>query len=110
MPSLLHSQMGIDGCIAGSSSQVLVLTIRDMKMGKKGSNSSTRKKKGDDSSKGGELIGEGECWDGSDNKICPGFSEEKKCNRRVSLTRDRKDRVQERQKNGAERREDGDGQ
>jgi len=35
------------------------------------------RKKGNDSGKGGELVGEGECWDGSDNKICPGFSEEK---------------------------------
>src|SRR6267378_1057581 len=45
-PSLLHSQMGIDGCIVGSSSQVLVLAIRDMKMGKKGNNRGARKKKG----------------------------------------------------------------
>src|SRR5260221_1145614 len=81
-PSLLHSQMGIDGRIAGSSSQVLVLTIRDMKMGKKGNNRGARKKKkGNDSSNGGELVREGEIkrhWDGGDNKICPRFSDEKK--------------------------------
>lgn len=45
-PSLLHSQMGIDGRIASSSSQVLVLAIRNMKMGKKGNGNSARKKGG----------------------------------------------------------------
>src|SRR5260221_3753791 len=59
MLSLLHSQMGIDGHIAGSSSQVLVLAIRDMKMGKQGNNKGVRrKKKGNDSSNGGELVSE----------------------------------------------------
>src|SRR5260221_224783 len=33
---------------------------------KKGNDRGARKKKGDDSGKGGELIGEGECWDGGD--------------------------------------------
>jgi hypothetical protein len=44
---------------------------------KKENDRGTRKKSGDDSGKGGELVGEGECWDGGDNKICPGFSDEK---------------------------------
>src|SRR5260221_14370727 len=57
-PSLLHSQMGIDGRIAGSSSQVLVLAIRDMKMGKKGNNRGTRKKK-----KGKTAEMEGNSWE-----------------------------------------------
>ncbi len=33
---------------------------------KKGNDRGARKKKGDDSGKGGELVGEGECWDGGD--------------------------------------------
>src|SRR6266704_2231755 len=31
-------------------------------------------------------------WDGGNNKICPGFSDEKICDRQVSLTRCKKDK------------------
>jgi len=54
-----------------------------------------RKKKGDDSSNGGELVGEGETkrrWDGGNNKICSGFSDEKIHDGWVSLTRCKKDK------------------
>jgi hypothetical protein len=33
MQSLLHTQMGVDVCIAGSSGQILVLTIGGIKVG-----------------------------------------------------------------------------